>query len=305
MFGPTYAQIKWAVQQGRQATVNKLFEDLPLPAPPVNAYYTDDPGVPIGATWVNAVYPGINMVAERSYRGRSLTLLAGGQLLGGRHVHPPKADALLAQPLPHRGDIGCQTALQLLPPAEQLRLGQLPGADQSHDDRPRDAELSSMATATPTSAPNENYARELLELFTIGKGPAVGPGDYTNYTEHDVMEIARALTGWRDFGSNATSGDGAVGANFNPNQHDTGTKTLSYRFNNAVIPNLGEQEYAHVIDIVFQQDEVARYICRRLYQWFVYYEITEEAEVNVIEPMAQILDQQRLPDQACLDGFAV
>ena len=288
MFGPTYAQIKWAVQQGRQATVNKLFEDLPLPAPPVNAYYTDDPGVPIGATWVNAVYPGINTGAEMGYRGRSLiSWLVGNFWEEGMsirqkltlfwHNHFPIAeilDAKLRYKYYHLlnsyawGNFRELTKAMTIDPSMLRYLN---------------------GNRNTNTAPNENYARELLELFTIGKGPAVGPGDYTNYTEHDVMEIARALTGWRDFGSNATSGDGSVGANFNPNQHDTGTKTLSYRFNNVVIPNLGEQEYAHVIDIIFQQDEVARYICRRLYQWFVYYEITEEAEVNVIEPMAQIL----------------
>ena len=41
--------------------------------------------------------------------------------------------------------------------------------------------------------PNENYARELLELYTIGKGPQIGPGDYSNYTEDDVASAARIL----------------------------------------------------------------------------------------------------------------
>ena len=41
--------------------------------------------------------------------------------------------------------------------------------------------------------PNENYARELLELYTIGKGPQIGPGDYSNYTEDDVASAARYL----------------------------------------------------------------------------------------------------------------
>ena len=41
------------------------------------------------------------------------------------------------------------------------------------------------------NAPNENYARELLELFTIGKGPLVAEGDYSNYTEDDIIAICR------------------------------------------------------------------------------------------------------------------
>ena len=47
------------------------------------------------------------------------------------------------------------------------------------------------------SAPNENFARELLELFTIGKGPLIAPGDYTNYTEEDIKMLAICFSGWR------------------------------------------------------------------------------------------------------------
>ena len=52
-------------------------------------------------------------------------------------------------------------------------------------------------------APNENYGRELLELFTVGKGPLIGPGNYTNYTEADVQAAAKVLTGWRDLATPA------------------------------------------------------------------------------------------------------
>ena len=48
------------------------------------------------------------------------------------------------------------------------------------------------------SAPNENYARELLELFTLGKGELAAPGDYTTFTEDDVIAMAKVLTGRRD-----------------------------------------------------------------------------------------------------------
>ena len=46
-------------------------------------------------------------------------------------------------------------------------------------------------------APNENFARELMELFTLGKGPIIGEGNYTNYTEEDIQQAARVLTGWQ------------------------------------------------------------------------------------------------------------
>ncbi|MFT6866034.1 MAG: hypothetical protein ACJA08_000861 [Cyclobacteriaceae bacterium] len=45
-------------------------------------------------------------------------------------------------------------------------------------------------------APNENYARELFELFSIGKGPLIAEGNYTNYTEEDIQQAARVLSGY-------------------------------------------------------------------------------------------------------------
>ena len=46
-------------------------------------------------------------------------------------------------------------------------------------------------------APNENYARELFELFTVGKGPIDGEDSYTYYTESDILEASKILSGWQ------------------------------------------------------------------------------------------------------------
>lgn len=143
--------------------------------------------------------------------------------------------------------------------------------------------------ANTSKAPNENYARELLELFTIGKGDQVGPGDYTNYTEHDVAEIAKVLTGWKDVGRYPEA-DGVVPDSiFIPGRHDKSVKKLSARFDEIEIQNGMENEYKTVIDIIFQQDEVSRFFVRKLYRWFVYYEIDAAVEELVIEPLAKIL----------------
>lgn len=136
--------------------------------------------------------------------------------------------------------------------------------------------------------PNENYARELLELFTIGKGPQIGPGDYTNYTETDISEIAKILTGWKDYGVESGSIP-EVSSVFEASDHDTSTKTLSSKFSGAVITNQGDTEYAHLIDIIFQQNECARFIMRKLYKWFVYYTITPDVETDIIQPLADDL----------------
>src|SRR5690606_22324046 len=132
-------------------------------------------------------------------------------------------------------------------------------------------------------APNENYARELLELFTLGKGPSLGNGDYTTYTEKDIMEMAKALTGWVEVRNSLP-----IRSEFRNNRHDTTTKTLSHRFNNATIENAGADEYKNLIDLIFTRDEVAEFICQKLYAWFIYNDITEEVREDVIKPLAEI-----------------
>jgi uncharacterized protein (DUF1800 family) len=145
------------------------------------------------------------------------------------------------------------------------------------------------------SGPDENYARELQELFTIGKGPVAGPGDYTNYTENDVKAAAHVLTGWRKF-QNADGTVGPVTGYFDPARHDTASKTFSARYNNTIIPGAsgataGATELLALLDMIFAQPETAKFICRKLYRWFVYYLIDETTESTIITPMADILRQ--------------
>lgn len=137
--------------------------------------------------------------------------------------------------------------------------------------------------------PNENFAREFLELYTIGKGPDVGNGDYTTYTEQDVTELARAFTGWQTRNINSRTPGQFGEAFYNARRHDTGTKTLSHRLNNATITNGEELEYQQVVDLLFTFDEVAFHISRKLYRHFVYHELTDQVEQDVIAPMAQLI----------------
>ncbi len=134
--------------------------------------------------------------------------------------------------------------------------------------------------------PNENYGRELQELFTIGKGPEKAPGDYTNYTEQDVIQAARVLTGWKDNGTGTT-----VKTEFYDNRHDSGDKTFSAAFGGKTITGRSgtdaEKECDDLLTMIFDQDETARAICRKLYRFFVYYTIDATTEKNVIVPLAK------------------
>ena len=129
------------------------------------------------------------------------------------------------------------------------------------------------------SAPDENYSRELQELFTLGKGPE------SQYTEADVIAGAKVLTGWR---VNRTSGD----VYFQNSRHDTTDKIFSSYYNNYTVSGKtgqeGTTELDDMLNMIFAQNEVANHIVRKLYRWFVYYEIDENTETNVIKPLANI-----------------
>jgi uncharacterized protein (DUF1800 family) len=133
--------------------------------------------------------------------------------------------------------------------------------------------------ANSKTAPDENFAREIMELFTIGKDVE------DRYTEGDIVQAAKLLTGWRVQNLN-TNAESTV---FVPNKHETSNKTFSAFFNNTVIPNSGAGELDLFIDMIFSKSKiVSEYICRRLYRFFVYYDIDEYIETNVIVPLAQV-----------------
>lgn len=99
--------------------------------------------------------------------------------------------------------------------------------------------------------PNENYGRELYELFTLGEGNA--------YTEQDIIETARALSGYVERGE-----IGCEPVTFDATKHDAGSKTI--------LGQSGNWGYDDVMDVLFQQrpNEIAEFICRKLYEFFVH-----------------------------------
>jgi len=133
------------------------------------------------------------------------------------------------------------------------------------------------------TAPNENYGRELQELFTVGKGPD------SHYTEDDVKQAAKVLTGWR---VTANAADATYSSSFNASLHDTTDKTFSAFYNNTVIKGQtaanGANETDALIDMILKTDECAKFIVRKLYVWFVYSDINADVEANVITPLAAV-----------------
>jgi uncharacterized protein (DUF1800 family) len=160
--------------------------------------------------------------------------------------------------------------------------------------------------------PNENFARELMELYTIGRGlegtlpDATEQGDYYNFKEQDVQAAARVLSGFDtdldfitiDLETNLPRGRARGGDN--ATQHDAGTKQFSDRLDDAIItpdPTLqsdpsvtGEEvaidEISQLIELLYSKNETARHICRKIYRFYVYHDITQEIEDTIISEMA-------------------
>jgi hypothetical protein len=119
--------------------------------------------------------------------------------------------------------------------------------------------------------PNENYARELMELFTMGIG---------NYTEKDIKESARAFTGW------ANRGDEYI---FNRREHDDGQKTFLGKTGNFS----GEQ----IVDIIFDHAATPKYIAMRLVKFFGVDEPTDE----IVLPLAKLVKANKFEIKPTLE----
>ncbi|QIE59773.1 DUF1800 domain-containing protein [Rasiella rasia] len=117
--------------------------------------------------------------------------------------------------------------------------------------------------------PNENYARELFELFTLGEG--------NGYTQQDILEASRALTGYNHWA------EPGADIYFDSATFDDGLKTI--------FGQEGAWGYDDLITILFEQrgNLIANYICEKLYKFFVSPSIDAVITQNIIEPLAQTL----------------
>ncbi|MFH0757228.1 MAG: DUF1800 family protein [Bacteroidota bacterium] len=160
-------------------------------------------------------------------------------------------------------------------------------------------------------SPNENFAREMFELYSIGKGVQVEEGDYSNYTEDDIREATKVLTGWTidETFSNLDPETGwpagkirsdTVGSVEVAIEHNPEPKTFTSKFGGQRIQpaelaggyptvEAARGELDEMIEMIFAQQETGRFIARKLYRFFVYHFISEEVESDIIEPLAQVL----------------
>ncbi len=280
LFGATAADVHYFSALSLDQAVDQLLDiTYTPPAPPVNDYNSadvTDPDIPFGDTWVDAFY-NIDVEGYRieSLRGWWLRRMMTSErnirekMVLFWHNHIPVLFAeVFSGVLLYR----YQNTLR------ENALGNFKDLARAITIDP--AMLFFLnGNANSVFAPDENYAREIQELFVIGKDLP------QHYTEDDVKAAARLLTGWR------------IGTDFNtyfdPNQHDKQDKQFSSFYGNRLIKGKagvagGATELDEFLDMLFDHPEAARFVCRKLYRFFVYHNIDAQTEQNVIEPLAQI-----------------
>lgn len=292
MFGAKSADIDHFKNMSLSDAVDELVNPTtPLPSPPLKEYNTSttainpDNGIPTGTTWmydpntdgtVNGQrrasfkkwWTGVMINQDRSIREKMTLFWANhfstqaATINYGHFVY--KHHSLLRE-----HSLGNFRTMVRVITVEPGMLIFLNGKDSS------------------LTAPNENFGRELQELYTVGKE------NTPNYTEDDVKAAAKVLTG---FQVNVASNGFAY---FTLSRHDKTNKQFSSFYNNTVVLGrstnpvgytAGEQEIDYLMTMIFdKKTEVSRFIVKKLYRWFCYYKIDATIMANVIDPLAKIL----------------
>ncbi len=293
-FGPLASEVSSAASASLDRAVSTLLDDQAPPAPPI------DPAT--GQTWVDKPLDSNNESRYAGYLKAWWMGLMAGQGMSIRekmvlfwHNHfaveyDTVQDSRLMyvqNALLRRYALGNIKDLAKAISVDPAMLVYLNGFRNRGDGR---------------NIPDENYARELQELFTIGKGPQLGPGNYTNYTEQDVKAAARVLTGWRVTGYRDTR-NSSIASYFESTWHDKTDKDFSAAYRNARITGGtdGAREISDLVEMIFRQQETAKFLCRKLYRWFVYYDIDSAVEENVIAPLANVMRESGYQVKPVLD----
>ncbi|MFN0202027.1 MAG: DUF1800 family protein [Bacteroidia bacterium] len=275
MIGLTKPDITYFTGMTMVQVITELLTPAPVPAPPVNDYSSLDPAAALGATWVNTASG--NFTSERR---NSLRAWWVGNLIQQNRSITEKMILFWHNHVPTEyGSIDAYLFYRYL---ELLRTYALGNFKTMIREVSIDGSMLFYLNGylNKNTAPDENYARELQELFTIGKDLP------SYYTQDDVIAASKVLTGWK-----VTTSNPAAPVSFNSAHHDTSNKTFSAFYNNTVIMGQtgtggGLIELNALMDMIFAHDEVARHIVRKLYRFFVYYDITPTVESDIIMPLA-------------------
>jgi uncharacterized protein (DUF1800 family) len=285
LFGASLQDINYFKTLSMSAAVDQLLQPTAVPATtPLNNYGSDPTGVAMWQSWINQglTYADPDM---NSNRLDSLQCWWVGQLLNpGRSIHEKMTlfwhNHFAMDATQHFKDIPAQLWFNQYLTLRQNALGSFQQLVKAITLDPAMLIYLNGSTNVMT-APNENYGRELQELYTVGKGTG------SQYTQDDVHAAARVLTGHTvDVNYNYT---------FQAGNHESTNKSFSAFYGNQIITGYsgapGAGEVDTLLAMIFSTQESAKFICREIYNFFVYYKIDDTIEANVITPLANIFRQ--------------
>lgn len=277
-FGVTKEDLEYFQALSLTQAINEILDvDYSVPSPPINNYNDTypDANVAPGTTWVNDYNSNLN-----SQRMSSFKMWWTGQIISHDNTIREKMVVFWHNHFATETQIVSWANLAYKHNA-LLRSNCLKNFKTLTKEITLDPAMLIYLNGEKNTkaAPDENYSRELQELFTLGKGPN------SLYTEDDVRAGARVLTGWRLNRSDGTP-------YFTDTRHDSTDKQFSSFYNNTVITGKsgtnGATELDDLLNMIFASSEVSLHLVRKLYRFFVYYQIDEDTEANVIAPLAAI-----------------
>jgi uncharacterized protein (DUF1800 family) len=286
LFGVRVNDLNYFLGKTMSQAVDELLTPTAAPVTvPLNSYstdgYSDPTGVAAWDTWINTGvdYPDSEMNTKRL---DSLKCWWIGQLVNeNRSIHEKLTlfwhNHFAVDTLAHIQDIPARPWYDYYLFLRANALGNFKQMVKVMTLSPAMLCFLNGNTNVKTS-PNENYGRELQELYTIGKGPN------SFYTQSDVTAAARVLTGH--------TVDSYFNYSFNIAAHDDQNKDFSNFYGSTIITGrsgaAGAGELDDLLNMIFSNPECAKFICRKIYNFFVYYVIDDTIESTIIEPLAQV-----------------
>ena len=241
-FGATYQELEERAAQGYAATVEELLSPMEQPdldRALLERYFID--WREMNALEINQAYLTYRMINTRRPLQEKMTLFWHGILCTGNSK--------------------CEHGRQVQQQLDMFRACGMGSFKELLLEISRDPAMVFYLDncMSHKDAINENYGRELLELFSMG----VGMDGQANYSEEDVKECARAFTGWTITNAIPRYPYGRYASQFvfNPDDHDDGEKTF--------LGETGQFGGEQVIEIIARQPSTARFVARHLYNFFV------------------------------------
>lgn len=282
VFGATLADVNYFKGLSMSDAVDQLLTPTAAPTTqPLNNYGTDVTGVAPYTTWIGT---GLLYQDENLNAGRVASMQAWwmGQMLAcGRSIHEKITlfwhNHFAMDATQHFSDTPAQLWYNQYMTLRANALGNFPAMVKAITLDPAMLIFLNGSTNINTS-PNENYGRELQELYTEGKGVN------SLYTQDDVHNAARVLTGH------------TIDANYNyvflAGNHDDQDKQFSAYYTNHVVTGYsgaaGAGEVDDMLAMLMGTDEAAKFICRKIYNFFIYYVDDATVESDVIVPLANV-----------------